>query len=88
MIRATTKLQVRRKMKKGRKLNRKLNISQIKNRKVREGLRKTLTEKLGTLPLGDVENKWHAFNEVVYNASEKHLGTGVSWMRTVLNFKS
>ena len=74
MIRSRTSLIIKKKMKKSRQPNKKLNVSKLKNADVLDDLKTSLNEKLRLRTPGTVEDTWKNFKTTVYETSKEKLG--------------
>jgi hypothetical protein len=76
MIKSVTNLTVRKKRKKSRRLNKKLNVRKLKSKVVTKKLESAMNEKLKDLHIqpGTVEDRWDTFKTIVYEISNKALG--------------
>ena len=75
MIRSSTKLKIRSLIKKkGKQPHRKLDISKLKNEKIRSDLESAINDQLVQVD-GTLEEKWSSFRDTVYKASFEKLGS-------------
>ena len=77
MIKSTTKLQLNRKMKKGKMPIRKLTTNGMKIYRVKEDLYASLNDRIAEIPASTVEENWNTFKSIVYKVFKGKLGNEV-----------
>lgn len=74
MIRSSTSLIIKKKMKKSSQPNKKHNVSKLKSEEVVDDLKTSVNEKRSLRTPGTLEDTWNNFKSTVYETSKEKLG--------------